>query len=157
MAFKVEKLDHAHVFVRDRYEAARWYERVLGLDILPAHEHWAADADGPLTISSDAGDTALALFRSDGRRRPRVIAFRVDGAGFLEFLARLDTHPVYDESGRAIGPDDVSDHGAAFSVYFCDPDGNHFELTTYDHDFVRTRLAPTPEKPARPPRTRRPR
>lgn len=33
--FKVLQIDHVELFVPDRYEAARWYERVLGLEPVP--------------------------------------------------------------------------------------------------------------------------
>ena len=32
---------------------------------------------------------------------------------------------------------EAADHELAFSYYFQDPDGNHLELTTYDHETVR--------------------
>ena len=32
------------------------------------------------------------------------------------------------------------DHKMSFSTYFCDPWGNRFEVTTYDHDFVSAQL-----------------
>ena len=35
---------------------------------------------------------------------------------------------------RYCGPKRPHDHDLAFSYYFQDPDGNHLELTTYDHD-----------------------
>ena len=33
--FKVLQIDHVELFVPDRYEAARWYERTLGLQVVP--------------------------------------------------------------------------------------------------------------------------
>ena len=59
--FKVLQIDHVELFVPDRYEAARWYERTLGLQVVPECEPWAVDG-GPLMISSDGGSTKLALF-----------------------------------------------------------------------------------------------
>src|SRR5436305_13786240 len=52
-AFKVDQIDHVEFFVPDRREAARWYERTLGLAPVPQHEDWAADPGGPLLISSN--------------------------------------------------------------------------------------------------------
>ena len=60
--FRVLQIDHVELFVPDRYEAADWYKRTLGLDIVPGYEQWAADPRGPLMISSDDGSTKLALF-----------------------------------------------------------------------------------------------
>jgi len=35
------------------------------------------------------------------------------------------------------------DHEKTYSVYFCDPWGNRYELTTYDRDEVISRLGTT--------------
>ena len=143
--FKVEQIDHVHVYVRDRRAAAEWYRRVLGLEVVEEHESWAEDDDGPLTISSDGGSTSLALFRAKGDAgqsvRRQTVAFRVGGAGFLNFLERLASLEVAGAGGGRLGAGDVVDHGYCFSVYFRDPDGNPYELTTYDYDHVRGRLA----------------
>jgi catechol 2,3-dioxygenase-like lactoylglutathione lyase family enzyme len=140
--FKVQQIDHIHVFVTDQREAARWYRENLGLEILTDYEHWAED-DGPLTISSDGGNTSLALFRKEGRAIGEVrntIAFRVDADDFLLFLARLETFEMRDKNGNRVKASDVEDHGKSYSIYFCDPDGNPYELTTYDYQSVYDRL-----------------
>jgi catechol 2,3-dioxygenase-like lactoylglutathione lyase family enzyme len=133
--FKVAQLDHVHVYVADRAKAAEWCERILGLTVVPEHAGWAADPRGPLTVSSDGGNTSLALFQHDIADRT-MIAFRVDGAGFKTFLGRLSEYPVYDRDGRQVTAQDVVDHEHSFSIYFCDPDGNPYELTTYDYDEI---------------------
>ena len=97
--FRVGHIDHVEVFVPDQYEAACWYQQVLGLTILPDYEHWASN--GPLMISSDDGTTMLALFQGEPRgQRPTAghhrVAFRVDGTGFLDFLQHVTTVTVYD-------------------------------------------------------------
>ena len=142
--FKVAQLDHVHVYVADRAAAAAWYQRVLGLEAVAEFASWAADPDGPLTISPDGGNTELALFQRPNLAPPEhraTIAFRVDGAGFLAFLARLPEHPVYEREGRPVTARDVVDHEQSFSIYFCDPDGNPYELTTYDYAEVAAKLA----------------
>ncbi len=140
--FKVEQLDHVHVYVADQYKAAEWYGKILGMEIVEEVEDWADG--GPLTISSDGGSTALALFDQKARNfqgpRRNTIAFRVGGEKFLDFLGRLETHPVDGAGGRPLARTDVEDHGHSLSVYFTDPDGNPYELTTYDHALVRERL-----------------
>jgi catechol 2,3-dioxygenase-like lactoylglutathione lyase family enzyme len=140
--FKVEQLDHVHVYVTDQYAAAEWYRKILGLEIVEEVEDWADG--GPLTISSDGGSTGLALFDQKARDfegpRRSTIAFRVGGEGFLAFLERLETYPVDGTEGRPLARGDVEDHEHSLSVYFTDPDGNPYELTTYDHALVRERL-----------------
>jgi hypothetical protein len=65
------------------------------------------------------------------------VAFRVGGQGFLRFLGRLQEVAVFDEQGKQLTGDAVSDHGQAFSIYFQDPYGHRLEITTYDHEIVR--------------------
>lgn len=136
-AFRVSQIDHVEVFVPDRYEAARWYADVLGLTILPEHEDWAGPG-GPLMISSDGGRTMVALFEGEPQGEHEVagmirVAFRVDAAGFRQFLDRLEEIPVLDHTGVRVTAGQVRDHHKAFSVYFCDPWGNRYEVTTYDY------------------------
>jgi catechol 2,3-dioxygenase-like lactoylglutathione lyase family enzyme len=143
--FKADQIDHVELFVPDRHEAARWYARTLGLGIIPEFEHWAEDPRGPLMISCDGGGTKLALFTGEPRgSRPtagfHLVAFRVDGAGFLRFLEHVAGSPVSNEAGEEVRSLTPRDHGKAFSVYFCDPWGHRLEVTTYDEAYVRERL-----------------
>jgi catechol 2,3-dioxygenase-like lactoylglutathione lyase family enzyme len=138
--FRVGQIDHVHVYVADRRAAARWYADVLGLEV---HQDIDGDDDGgPLVVSSDGGSTSLALFKSKpgAARTPTTVAFRVAGGGFLDFLGRLGSLRVDGGNGRTLAPSDLVDHDYCFSIYFSDPDGNPYELTTYDYDDVRARL-----------------
>jgi catechol 2,3-dioxygenase-like lactoylglutathione lyase family enzyme len=151
--FRVLQIDHVELFVPDRYEAAAWYQRVLGLEILASYEHWAAAPGGPLMISSDDGSTKLALFEGKpfdqaqvGLRAGRAtvgfhrVAFRVNADGFIACLRRLEEVGIADERRQPIAIDSAVDHGQAYSVYFSDPYGHHLEVTTYDYDATRERL-----------------
>ena len=141
--FRVSQIDHVHVYVADRRAAARWYSDVLGLEV--SHDIESDEDGGPLVVSSDGGNTGLALFkaRPGAGRTSTTVAFRVGGAGFLAFLGRLASLKVEGEDGRALAASDVVDHDYCYSVYFNDPDGNPYELTTYDYDDVRARLGST--------------
>lgn len=146
-SFKVDQIDHVELFVPDRYAAARWYEQTLGLRILPEHEHWAVPG-GPLMISSDGGLTKLAVFEGEPRGcRPTAghhrVAFRVSGTGFIQFLEHVREVPVYTDSGESVSSLRPVDHGKAYSVYFCDPYGNRFEITSYDYQDIRAKLSTT--------------
>jgi catechol 2,3-dioxygenase-like lactoylglutathione lyase family enzyme len=137
--FRGLQIDHVELFVPDRYEAAEWYRRTLGFDIIPEFEVWAAGAGGPLMISADGGATKLALFEGESQAsRPTAgfdrVAFRVDAAGFIAFLRRLDDEPLRDDRDRLVTADSVVDHDKSYSIYFCDPYGHRLEITTYDYD-----------------------
>ena len=139
---RVDQIDHVEMFVPDRREAADWYERVLGLRVVPRAEHWAVDPHGPLMISSDGGGTMLALFTGEPQGpRPTSgfhrVAFRVPAATFNHFLKRLSTIELVDEHGARVTADRVADHQSAWSIYFSDPFGHRLELTTYDYDEAR--------------------
>ncbi|MBN4076090.1 VOC family protein [Gemmatimonas aurantiaca] len=145
MKFQVQQIDHTEVFVPDRYEAAEWYERTLGMTVALEHEHWASEPDGPLMISSDGGNTMIALFVGVplGREKERGIyriAFRVDCAGFIKFLIHGPSAGVYNRKGEKLEKLKVVDHDKAWSVYFTDPWGNKLEVTSYDYDVIKTRL-----------------
>lgn len=140
-AFRVDGIDHVELVVPDPGAAARWYGEVLGLEPLAAYESWA-DGDGPLVVSSDGGETMLALFGGDPDASGEItgfhrVAFGTDAAGFLTFVDRLGGRDDVDVDGRAA----VVDHDLSFSVYFADPWGYPFEVTTYDYDAVAAELA----------------
>lgn len=130
----------------DRHHAAEWYQRVLGLEIVAEHRHWADDPRGPLMISSDAGSTKLALFQGDPQAgRPTAgfhrVAFSVSAIGFRAFVARLADLELTDHNHQPVTADSVVDHDQAFSIYFSDPSGHRLEVTTYEHEAVRAELA----------------
>jgi catechol 2,3-dioxygenase-like lactoylglutathione lyase family enzyme len=142
--FRVQQIDHVELFVPDRYEAAKWYEQVLGLKIARDYEFWAKDSGGPLMIMTADGSTKLALFTGEPRgQRPTAgfhrVAFRVDGPGFLEFCRRLETVTVNRNDGQRLTAQDVVDHDKSWSIYFVDPWGHRLEVTTYDYGAVKAK------------------
>ena len=137
-------IDHVEVFVPDRYEAAVWYRGAMRLKVVEEWERMAVGG-GPLMISADGGKTMLALFEGEPRGCRETaghhrVAFRVDGASFLKFVEGSGRAPVYDDEGRETASGRFMDHEKTYSVYFCDPWGNRYELTTYDRDEVAARL-----------------
>jgi catechol 2,3-dioxygenase-like lactoylglutathione lyase family enzyme len=146
MAFRVQQIDHVELFVPDRYEAAKWYEQVLGLSVVPEFEPWATPG-GPLMLSSDEGNTKLALFEGEPRGSRETaghhrVAFRVNGAGFIEFLRGLEATALFNDKGERLTRRHVVDHDQAFSIYFCDPYGNRCEITSYDYATLSNYLFP---------------
>ncbi len=143
--FRALQIDHVEVLVPDRHAAADWYERTLGLCVIQEYEHWATDPNGPLMISSDGGNTKIALFEGQPQAGQSVagwqtVAFRTDSDGFMEFIERLTDLQLTDRVGRSVTFDLVKDHQQSYSVYFCDPYGNELEVTTYEYDSTRQRL-----------------
>jgi len=143
--FRVERIDHVELFVPDRYEAAAWYERTLGLRIVHEYESWADDPGGPLMIATSSGGSKLALFEGtpqagrapDGFHR---VAFSVTGPGFLRFLDGIAELSLTDHENRPVTTTSVVDHNLSFSIYFSDPFGHRLELTSYDHKAIRAAL-----------------
>ena len=125
MTPELERVDHIHVFVADRAAAERWYARVLGLERVDALAFWAPEG-GPLTLGNASGSIHLALFERPAAAKCRsTIALATSAEGLLAWQRRLGA-----ELGKA--PARV-DHQVSWSIYFEDPDGNPFEITTYDY------------------------
>lgn len=141
LPFRVDRLDHVEFFVPSRRAAAAWYQRVLGLEVVPEYESWAEDPRGPLMIATPQAGTKLALFRGESQGgRPtagfHLVAFQVSGEGFLHFLRRLPELDLKDHLGREVVAELAKDHHKAWSIYFSDPWGHRLEITTYDHSPV---------------------
>lgn len=119
-----EGVDHLHVYVQDRAAAERWYADALGLRRVEALAHWSADG-GPLTLA-DAGDRVhLALFERAPQPNRATIALGTDATGFIAWRQHLARW--LGETPRAV------DHDLSWSIYFSDPDGNPYEITSYQH------------------------
>jgi len=121
MQLAFSKIDHVHVFVKDRATAEPWYEKVFGLTRIKALEDWATET-GPLVLGND--DLHLALFNNlgDATANKSVIAFRVS----------MDEINGIQSYYNAIAvPCTYEDHDQAVSLYLQDPDGNPFEITAY--------------------------
>lgn len=121
----LEGFDHVHVFVQDRAAAERWYARVMGLARTPSLEFWA-EGGGPLTLEDASGSVHIALFERPREANRATIALRTSASGLRAWQAHL----------AALGDVAVGfeDHGVALSLYFRDPDGNPYEITTYEHE-----------------------
>ncbi|MEZ4522382.1 MAG: VOC family protein [Thermomicrobiales bacterium] len=143
--FKVQQIDHVELFVPDFEAALEWYREVLGLVPVEKVKLWA-DEGQPLMISSDGGNTMLALFHGDGPQGRETIghhlvAFRVDAKGFMDFLRHIEEVEVASRHGGRLTRDEVVDHDLAWSIYFRDPWGNNYEVTSYDYDEIKAALA----------------
>lgn len=127
MTPQLKSIDHIHVFVTDRAAAAVWYKDVLGLVPIPELEFWAKDG-GPLTVSDVGGKVHVALFESSPATCRSTIALGVGASEFIAWKRHLG------EQLQKEVP--AEDHEVSWSLYFHDPDGNPYEITTYEHAAV---------------------
>jgi catechol 2,3-dioxygenase-like lactoylglutathione lyase family enzyme len=119
----IDAIDHLHLHVSDRPAAEAWYARVLGLQRVAVLAHWALDG-GPLTLADADDRLHLALFQSPSQGGKPTVALRVSALGLQAWRLHLQ---------RELGQlPTVVDHGESRSLYFTDPDGNGFEITSYE-------------------------
>ncbi len=127
---RLERIDHIHIFVSDRAASERWYLEVLGFRRVPELEFWAPGG-GPLTLQDSSGSVHLALFESPPQPCRSTIALAASATEFIAWQAHLGTL-----LGRPI---QAVDHQVSWSLYFADPDGNPYEITSYAHDALAAR------------------
>ena len=123
---KLQNIDHIHVFVPDRQEALGWYNTILGFKPIKRLMFWAET--GPLTIGNDEGTIHIALFEGKPKSNRSVIAFNATGEEFIDWHKRINN--VLSEVIE------VDDHSVSFSIYFEDPYGNPYEITSYDYEIL---------------------
>src|SRR5436853_963978 len=112
-AFRMGRLDHVHIRVPDRAEAAAWYARHLGFEPVPEYKFWATGFEGgPLQISADGGNTTLALFQASDDHpliaQQTGVAFSVDLDAFALFTRSLPGE-INTPSGRPLVANDMID------------------------------------------------
>jgi catechol 2,3-dioxygenase-like lactoylglutathione lyase family enzyme len=138
------RLDHVHIRVPDRAEAAAWYREHLGFEPVERFDFWASGFDGgPLQISADGGRTTLALFEAS-EAHPMVpqrtgVAFSVDAGVFAEFARSLPGE-INGPAGQPLMPADVVDFDLCWAYDLADPWGNQYELNCYEYEQVKTDL-----------------
>ena len=136
--FAVDQIDHVEMFVPNRREAAEWYCDLLGMEVVEGLEKWSDDPNGPLMIGTQSSNTKIALFEGTPQGKGpltgiHLVAFKVDAPNFRRFIEDLPKNQLRDENDQLVTKADVADHGVAYSIYFCDPYGNHLEITSYDY------------------------
>jgi hypothetical protein len=138
--FRMGRLDHAHIHVPDRAEAAIWYAEHLGFEPVEQFEFWANGFEGgPLQISADGGQTMLALFEtSEGHSsiQEAGVAFSVDANTFIEF-ARALPGAINSPSGEPLQASDIVDFDLCWAYNLADPWGNQYELNCYDYGRIK--------------------
>ncbi|GAC1479164.1 MAG: hypothetical protein NVS1B12_16190 [Acidimicrobiales bacterium] len=142
--FRMGRLDHVHIRVPDRAEAARWYGEHLGFEPVDAYQFWAIGFEGgPLQISADGGQTTLALFEAT-ESHPMVpqqtgVAFSVDADMFMQFGRSLPCG-IDGPAGKPLTLGDLVDFDMCWAFNLVDPWGNQYELNCYDYARVKAEL-----------------
>lgn len=138
---KVEQIDHIHIYVSDKIEAANWYKKVLGFEPINKYEN-PLEESGPYTLSSDGGNTNIALFiNRDNTKHKNTIAYKISGNNFINFVEQLNSLEVKNVEGNLFSKKDIIDHQYSFSIYFYDPYSNPIEIITYHYDLVKHLIA----------------
>ena len=139
MDVKIADIDHVEVFVKNRAEAARWYEEIFGLSPIQELDAWAKI--GPLFIGNKDGTVKIALIdgTKDNDGSINRVAFSASGEDFVGFVNNLDDARVHFLK-RRVAKNDLVDHDLSYSIYFDDPDGNKLELTCYEYNYVKSRI-----------------
>jgi len=142
--FRIGRLDHVHIRVPDRAEAARWYAEHLGFEPVEEYDFWATGfPGGPLQISADGGRTTLALFEAT-ESHPMIpqengVAFSVDADTFVSFARSLPCG-IDNPRGEPLALTDLVDFDLCWAFDLVDPWGNQYEVNCYDYDRVRAEL-----------------
>ena len=142
--FRMGRLDHVHIRVPNREEAARWYTKHLGFQPVERFDFWASGFDGgPLQISADGGRTMIALFEANEQHsmmpQTQGIAFSVDAESFIAFARSLPCE-IASALGQPLGVRDVVDLDMCWAFNLADPWGNQYELNCYEYDRIKTDL-----------------
>lgn len=141
--FRMGSLDHMHLVVPNREEAARWYEETLGFERIAAYARWAAVEGGPLHLSADGGLSGIALFEAGPHESSPIgkgVAFKVDAPMFVAFARQLESRDLPSPDGNPLTANSVVDFDLCFSFTLVDPYGHPLELNCYDYEAVRREL-----------------
>jgi catechol-2,3-dioxygenase len=118
----VRRLNHAVLYVTDAQVSSRFYQDVLGLDVVSDH-------GGAVFLSVPGGDRHhdLGLFTTagvskPGPGRPGLYHLAWEVGSFEDLVAARDLLATHN---ALVGE---SDHGSSLSLYAQDPDGIEFEV-----------------------------
>ncbi|MBV9174182.1 MAG: VOC family protein [Chloroflexi bacterium] len=124
--FKIQRLNHAVLYVRDAQRVARFYQDVLGFAV---RAQMGDRAVFLITNDATSNNHDLGLFTIDPNAPGPTRGERV---GLYHLAWQVDTLPelaeVRDKLVEANALVGVNDHGSSLSLYAQDPDGNEFEV-----------------------------
>jgi catechol 2,3-dioxygenase len=125
MSFKIRRVGHLVLRVKDVTRSRRFFEDVMGLPVVAQNER------GMLFFSTDVEDNhhmVAIMPAKEGAAMPTP-----DHVGMQHVSFELGTFAELQEAYRRLKEknvplDHTTFHGVTKSVYFYDPDGNRFEF-----------------------------
>ena len=125
MGFKIKRVGHLVLSVKDVERSRRFFEEILGFPVVAQNDR------GMVFFSTDVKDNhhMLALMQAkEGAAMPTPDQVGMQHVSFeLGSFAELqDAYRLFKEKGVKI--DHTVFHGVSKSVYFFDPDGNRLEV-----------------------------
>ena len=126
MSFKIRRVGHLVLRVKDVARSRRFFEEVMGIPVVAQNER------GMVFFSTDVEENhhMLAIMPAkEGAAMPTP-----DHVGMQHVSFELGTFAELQEAYRRLKEknvplDHTTFHGVTKSVYFYDPDGNRFELS----------------------------
>lgn len=142
---KLGQLDHMHLVVPNRDEAAKWFEETLGFERVKEYKFWETVQGGPLHMSADDGASGIALFEASEYHINSGIgmgvAFKLPAESFITFAKALDVSmELKKANGEALTAESIVDLDLCYSFGFVDPWGHTLELNCYDYERVKLEL-----------------
>lgn len=117
------ELNHTIVQVKDKREAAKFYEEVLGLPPAVPFSHFL--------VLKLANGVSLDLIDHPGKIEPMHYAFLVSDSEFDAIFGRIKARRMdhWADPGRQM-PGRINTHFGGRGVYFTDASGHYLEIIT---------------------------
>jgi catechol 2,3-dioxygenase-like lactoylglutathione lyase family enzyme len=131
---RITKVDHIHRYTPDKFEAAAWYGKLFGFEILEAQRPNAEKyRRAPLDVANADQSVILALFstaKSELMGSTATVALRVTPEDFVRLVEHSEELDIVKRDGTRLTKADIIHHAATGdqSVYFVDPWGNSIEI-----------------------------
>ena len=128
------RVDHIHRYTTDKWDAAKWYNKVFGFEIWEKMRgHAEAYPKAPLDIVNANETIVIALFSTNAEENlnsTSTIALRVSSEDFIVLLRNAEAWEIKKRNGAPLSEEDIIFHTPTgdTSVYFVDPWGNSIEI-----------------------------
>ena len=140
----VTKVDHIHRYVTDKFEAAKWYERLLGFEVV-GELHANKYPKAPLDIANAGASVKFALFSTNDPAQmgsTATIALRVTPDDFVRMVDNAADLGICKRGNSPLTREDIVRHTGIGdqSVYIVDPWGNSIEIIAEMNEVTIARL-----------------